>query len=118
MRRAGACPRRPRWFPTAPTKFHRPKTFPLGGRWQPEGLTDEGRQRKIYHQRQKIRHFRPSSGKNQRFFPASTQGEAFFLRTLPSKQTLSAQCAHWAPLPKGEARRRAAADNSSLLPWQ
>ena len=27
------------------------------------------------------------------------------------KKTLSAQCAHWAPLPKGEARRRAAAGN-------
>ena len=78
MRRAGARPRRQRGFISAPTKFHRPKTFPLGGRWQPEGLTDEGRQRKIYHQRQKNRHFRPSSVKNQRFLPASPWGEAFF----------------------------------------
>ena len=56
----------------------------------------------------KIPRFHPESVKNQSFLPASTQGEAFFLRTAPSKQTLSAQCAHWAPLPKGEARRRAA----------
>ena len=57
----------------------------------------------------KIPRFHPVSVKNQRFLPASTQEEAFFLRTAPSKQILSAQCAHWAPLPKGEARRRAVA---------
>ena len=53
MRRAGARPRRQRGFISAPTKFHRTKTFPLGGRWQPEGLTDEGRQRKDFHRSEK-----------------------------------------------------------------
>ncbi len=39
MRRAGACPRRPREFTAPPTKFHRPKAFPLGGRWLAAGET-------------------------------------------------------------------------------
>ena len=43
FRRAGACPRRPRGFTSAPTKFHRTKTFPLGGRWPGEAGSDEER---------------------------------------------------------------------------
>ena len=76
VRRAGACPRRPREFTAPPTKFHRPKAFPLGGRWLAAGETDEGRQCKSNHQRQKSNVFHPSSVKNQRFLPASPQREA------------------------------------------
>ena len=43
FRRAGACPRRLCWCASAPTKFPRTKTFPLGGRWHGEAVTDEGR---------------------------------------------------------------------------
>ncbi len=42
FRRAGARPRRSGAFPIAPTKLHRTKAFPLGGRWPGEAGSDEG----------------------------------------------------------------------------
>ena len=40
FRRAGACPRRPREFTSAPTESCRTKAFPLGGRWH--GVSRDG----------------------------------------------------------------------------
>ena len=67
VRRAGACPRRPREFTAPPTKFHRPKAFPLGGRWLAAGETDEGRQCKSNHQRQKSNVSTPHQSKIKDF---------------------------------------------------
>ena len=75
MRRALAAPAAHVGFPPAPTKFHRTKAFPLGGRWLAAGETDEGRSVKIPTSGKNQR-FHPSSVKNQRFLPASPEGEA------------------------------------------
>ena len=60
-------------FASAPAKFPRTNAFPRGGRWQPEGLTDDGRSVKA-----------TASAKSGRPFP------------LASPYGRGAQCAHWA----------------------
>ena len=67
VRRAGACPRRPREFTAPPTKFPRTKAFPLGGRWPGKAGSDEGRQRKSNHQRQKSNVSTPHQSKIKDF---------------------------------------------------
>ena len=128
LRRAGACPRRPREFTAAPTKFHRTKAFPLGGRWLAVGETDEERRnlpKRMHPNKTHLtwlslweswhgaavterggRHAAAVNGESATLAvdhhhwgsPGSLHGSR--------RKALSAQCAHWAPLPKGEARRR------------
>ena len=76
VRRAGACPRRPRGFTIAHPWLRRTKAFPLGGRWQPEGLTDEGQHRKHYRQRQSPKEYGQWGGNAPKTLPRGEGGPA------------------------------------------
>ena len=106
----------------------RTKTFPLGGRWPGEAGSDEGHSVEATTSARKPT-FPPLISQKSKIFASFPRGGSFFLVQAPGSlwesccrggrrgllrygKTLSAQCAHWAPLPKGEARRRAAKEGA------
>ena len=96
FRRAGACPRRPRWFslrtqPSSPA----PKPSPSG-----EGGSPQARRMRGGVPPLTIRDCYPGGN------PTPLEVHPVRYGVVGGK-ALSAQCAHWAPPPEGEARRHA-----------
>ena len=95
LRRAGACPRRSGAVPIAPTKRHRTKAFPLGGRWPGESRGGCGDRKRDF----------PPVAKEPTLQPLISQKSKIFASFSPGRSlTLSVTAYAVPPLPEGEAR--------------